>query len=191
MIQKNVINSVIDNGKYFIKEIIPVIVGILIAFYINNWNENKKDSKYINQILSSIHSDLTNSKISIEEKIPDQESLIDSLAFYSDDNKTTILNILKKVDGFQTSTIKMNSWKAISNWKIELIDYKKVSILSEIEEINEMLKMKTQYLMNFIYTNINSKEAAEKQILIILLSDIVSDEEDIKERKNEFEKLNR
>lgn len=45
--------------------------------------------------------------------------------------------------------------------------------------------------MNFIYTNINSKEAAEKQILIILLSDIVSDEEDIKERKNEFEKLNR
>jgi hypothetical protein len=40
--------------KAFFKEIVPIIIGILVALYINNWNENKKDEKYINQILSSI-----------------------------------------------------------------------------------------------------------------------------------------
>lgn|SRR5699024_10998611 len=157
MAEKNIKDRFLNYGKYFIKEIIPVTVGILIALSIGNWNEYKKDTKYINQILSSIHSDLTDSKKSIEEKIPDQKSLIDSLGFYSDNNNKSILDIAMKVNGFQTPTIKMNSWRAISNSKIELIDYKKVAVLSEIEEINEVLKMKTQYLMNFVYTNISSR----------------------------------
>jgi hypothetical protein len=29
--------------KYFTKEIIPVIIGILIALFINNWNEERKE----------------------------------------------------------------------------------------------------------------------------------------------------
>ena len=45
--------------------------------------------------------------------------------------------------------------------------------------------------MNFVYTNISSEETAKKQTLIVLLSDILSNEEDIKEAINEFEKLNK
>jgi len=29
------------------KEIIPVIIGVLIALVINNWNEERKDKKYL------------------------------------------------------------------------------------------------------------------------------------------------
>lgn len=35
-----------------IREIVPVIIGILIALLINNWNEDRKDKKYLNQIFS-------------------------------------------------------------------------------------------------------------------------------------------
>ena len=44
-------------GKYFkyaIGEILLVVVGILIALQINNWNENKKDIEKEQQILLSL-----------------------------------------------------------------------------------------------------------------------------------------
>ena len=47
-----------ENIKSFFKEITPITVGILIALYINNWNENRKDRNYISKITSSINLEL-------------------------------------------------------------------------------------------------------------------------------------
>ena len=50
--------------KYAIGEIILVVIGILIALSINNWNEQKKTKEKEEQILSEIVSDL---KYSLED----------------------------------------------------------------------------------------------------------------------------
>ena len=50
-------------GKYFkyaIGEIILVVIGILIALQINNWNESKNNEQKINKILKQIQKDLLN-----------------------------------------------------------------------------------------------------------------------------------
>jgi len=54
-------------GKYFkyaIGEIVLVVIGILIALQINNWNENIKQeqraTKYVNKIINDIETDLEN-----------------------------------------------------------------------------------------------------------------------------------
>lgn len=44
--------------KYAIGEIALVKIGILLAMQINNWNENRKQQKEFNNILSTIHQDL-------------------------------------------------------------------------------------------------------------------------------------
>jgi len=49
-------------GKYFkyaIGEIVLVVIGILIALGINNWNENRKNKNEEKIFLSKIHEDLT------------------------------------------------------------------------------------------------------------------------------------
>jgi hypothetical protein len=50
--------------KYAIGEIILVVIGILIALSINNWNENKKQEQraiiYANKIINDIETDLKN-----------------------------------------------------------------------------------------------------------------------------------
>ena len=46
--------------KYAIGEIILVVIGILIALGINNWNENRKTKEQIKQFLISLKSDLKN-----------------------------------------------------------------------------------------------------------------------------------
>lgn len=45
--------------KYAIGEIILVVIGILIALQINNWNENRKDRAKEQTILKEIHSDFS------------------------------------------------------------------------------------------------------------------------------------
>lgn len=62
----------------FLKEIIPIIVGILIALNINNWNENRKEKEYISQISSSIKKELAETHKDIDEILSSQKSFIDN-----------------------------------------------------------------------------------------------------------------
>ena len=168
--------------KALIKEVFTIIVGILIALWINNWNETRKDKKYINQISASIDKELGETTEDIIDKIAIQKSLIDSIDFYKKDDKVSILNIVMKATGIHIPSIKINSWKAISNSKIELMEYNKVSTLANIEEQKELLKIKSINLMNFIYPNIKETGTDKKELFKLMMLDIISTEETIQKQ---------
>jgi len=170
----------------FFKEIIPIIAGILIAMYITNWNEDRKDKKYINQIFTSINKELSETKEDIITQIALHNILIDSLDFYERNNTITLMDIAIKVNGIQMPTIKLSSWKAISNSKIELLKYENISTLANIENLREVLIMKNANLSNFIYPNINETTMNKKQILKVMMMDIMSTETAI---QKEIEKV--
>ena len=52
--------------KYAIGEIILVVIGILIALQINNWNENKKNNARKKDILKEIHLEFVTNKSKLE-----------------------------------------------------------------------------------------------------------------------------
>lgn len=54
---------------YAIGEIILVVLGILIALAVNNWNQQKKDKKLGDELLVRIHRDLVQDTIQFREKI--------------------------------------------------------------------------------------------------------------------------
>jgi hypothetical protein len=71
-------------GKYFkyaIGEIILVVIGILIALQINNWNESKKDRTIERETLISLKSDLESAMLQLDFKISQNENykMMDSL----------------------------------------------------------------------------------------------------------------
>jgi len=83
-----------NTGKYFkyaIGEIVLVVIGILIALQINNWNENRKDSIAEKAILENLLENLNLSKIQSEFLISEEnqlkQSLIQILGINSNDNK--------------------------------------------------------------------------------------------------------
>ncbi|QWX84342.1 hypothetical protein H0I23_01425 [Cellulophaga sp. HaHaR_3_176] len=165
--------------KAFFKEIVPIIIGILIALYINNWNENKKDEKYINQILSSMDKELKESNDDIKKKMPQQQTLIDTLGFYKKNDTISLFDVMMKVNGIQIPKIRISSWKAISSSKIELLEYDRVSALANIEEQKEVLLSKTQYLMNFLYPNIKDTSIDKKELIMLMMQDIIVSERDL------------
>jgi len=172
--------------KQFIKDIIPIIAGMLIALFINNWNENRKDAKYIDQIFASITKEFKESNKNISETLPKQKMLLDTLNFYKNDETLSIFDIVVKAKGINVPIIRMNAWKAISNSRIELIDYQKLSLLAKIEEGKNILRMKTQKITDFTYSNLNDRSIGKKHIMSILVSDIINSEKSI---QNEIKKI--
>ncbi len=160
----------------FLKEIIPVIAGILIALFIDNWNETRKDKNYIEQVFSTINSELEGTNDEIKDIIPLQQKLIDSLEFYSNDKNLSVFKIVKKSNGIQIPKIEINAWKAVSNSKIDLVSYKKATSLSNIEEQKEILKDKTEFLMTYLYSNLHETQKNKKETLKIILIDIIQTE---------------
>ncbi|MFV0539614.1 MAG: hypothetical protein ACK5MZ_00045 [Aestuariibaculum sp.] len=171
----------------FAKEIIPVIAGILIALFIDNWNSERQDKIYINQVFLTINNELNDSKKDIKAIIPKQESLIDSLEFYSNNQNIAVLDIVMQSKGIHIPTIKINAWKSVSNSKIDLIDYKKTITLSNIEELKELLNNKSKFLMDFLYSNINETDKHKKQTLKMILLDIIQTEKTIQQNIELFE----
>ena len=55
--------------KYAIGEIVLVVLGILIALSINNWNENRKENKFLKQVYAQIQKDLQVDTLNVSQKI--------------------------------------------------------------------------------------------------------------------------
>jgi len=61
-------------GKYFkyaIGEIVLVVIGILIALSINNWNESRKENSQLKIALKSVYNELVLDSLLIHNQLPD------------------------------------------------------------------------------------------------------------------------
>lgn len=162
--------------RKLISEIIPVIVGILVALLINNWNEDRKDKNYLNQIYSSIEMELAESNANIKEAIPKQIAMLDSIEVYLNNETVSLIEIISSSNGMQKPDIKINSWKAIANSKIELVEYKKISALSDIVEMKENLHGRVEKTADFILINIKKTDKESKELLKMMTIDLINAE---------------
>ena len=59
--------------KYAIGEIVLVVIGILIALQINNWNENRKLNEQRKELISNLITDFTDTNASLDSAIKEKE----------------------------------------------------------------------------------------------------------------------
>ena len=62
-------NQFLKYSRYAIGEIVLVVVGILIALQINNWNEKQKLIKNENELIKSLKKEITNNILELESSI--------------------------------------------------------------------------------------------------------------------------
>jgi len=175
-----------DYSLHFFKDIIPVVAGILIALFIDNWNSDRKDKNYVEQVYSTIDSELNDSKEDIKTTIPKHKSLIDSIELNLNNDNYSILDIVMKAGGINIPQIKNNAWRSISSFKIDLVDYNKLSLLSSIDDDKLNLNKKADFLMNYIYSNINAKDKNSKATLKLIVLDIIQTENTIQRKIDLF-----
>ena len=80
--------------KYAIGEIVLVVIGILIALQINNWNEDRKsESKkqgYYVQLLDDLNNDIVSAQNTIKEFSNHQKEYNDYLSLYDNERLTPV-----------------------------------------------------------------------------------------------------
>ena len=177
--------------KQIVREIVPVIIGILIALFINNWNDNRKERIYLDQMFSSIEEELKESVLDIKRVMPKQLASIDTINAYLDNEQASLYDIVLKADGVYSPTIKTNAWNAIANSKIELVDYERLSALADIEDMKDNLTQRINRQLDFTFQNFEETDKVKKEILKMMILDVVGAEERLQLEIEKFIKENK
>jgi hypothetical protein len=86
---------------YAIGEIVLVVIGILIALQINNWNEARKENTKLKKAIKSVYIDLVSDSLLIYERLPlvnQRNTEITNLlrrSYASETNLDTLVQIMK------------------------------------------------------------------------------------------------
>jgi len=160
-----------------LRDIIPVMLGILIALVINNWNETRKEKKYLQKINASIKSELQESVEDIKRVLPVQLASVDTIEAYLDNDELSMYDLLFKIDGIYSPSIKTNSWNALANSRIELIEYEKLTLLANIEEWKENLANRIEKQTDFVFYNMEETDRVKKKIYRMIILDIIGSEQ--------------
>lgn len=143
--------------KYAIGEIVLVVIGILIALQINNWNEDRKTRLEESILLKNLLIDFKDNKKELEADIAGKIKVIGSIntlyeiiskeVNFSDSEIDSLLNITMTVINFTTSR---NTLSAITgNGKIDIIRNEQLkNLFSKWTYAENKNKLYTSYVTN-------------------------------------------
>ena len=85
--------------KHVLKEMVPVILGILIALFINNWKENRTNEQYVTKALATIETEVKENLSSVSEILPGHYALLEQLVAELENDTLTIAEIITDAGG--------------------------------------------------------------------------------------------
>jgi type II secretory pathway pseudopilin PulG len=110
--------------KYAIGEIVLVVIGILIALSINNWNDNRNKRNEELLLLESIEQDFNENKQRLNQTIKAQEKMI-----FNSNSFITLMANNKGKEVNQDSILKLKSY-ANSWYRAELVNSSYLTIVN-------------------------------------------------------------
>jgi len=134
-------------GKYFkyaIGEIVLVVIGILIALQINNWNEGQKErkieTKILNEIYANLKVDIQNLNLKIQET-----------KYYAQANSNVLEHLKNKTP--LTDSLKLNYARlnGFGNFQPITIGYENLKVKGTDLIKNDSLRLAISQLYDFKY----------------------------------------
>ena len=160
---KNIRQNVLSEGKtrkylkYALGEIILVVIGILIALQINNWNENRKDENLEIEYLKGIKSNIANDLIELEQHFKADTTNFEVFtflirAFNSDSIQSkhqeiiSNLNSSTRLHWFEGQDVVFEDLKSSGRLNLIKSDTIKHSIQKYYKSLQEVIKQENQYI---------------------------------------------
>lgn len=137
---------------YAIGEIVLVVIGILIALQINNWNEQRKERGREVEFLKGLKTDLLADKASLENVIAERDAKVKgSIALL----KTVNLNTYAEVFSADSTISTVHGWAEYvpqTNTFDELVSSGNLSIIKNDSIKSKLLKLKQLREADHTYT---------------------------------------
>ncbi|MCK0178874.1 DUF6090 family protein [Flavobacteriaceae bacterium S0862] len=162
--------------KYAIGEIVLVVIGILIALSINNWNEGRKDRVREQAILAQLENEYSSNLIQLEAKMQMRFSVVSSgltLLQYMNTPKliprdSAILHLGRinndaTFDPIQNDLISSGNIRLIQNQKLKSLLSNWSSDLMAVQEQEKMFSMMVHEIMRPLYNKLGiSRDVYDK-----------------------------
>jgi len=157
--------------KYAIGEIILVVIGILIALYINNSNESRKLEKveidYLNRFLIDLEKDQHLWTDLIEQKNKQLQAIkrIEDIIFFNQDSIITILSLIPNaLDWNDLNPHRTTLNEMLSSGNLNLI--KSDSIKIKLLELDDAYNSEINRVNTFKLEHTNTMEAFRANVFI-------------------------
>lgn len=138
-------NNLAKYLRYALGEILLVVIGILIALQVNNWNEQRKqrakELHYLSNIRTDLNLNIAELNFYIATRIAKTESAKIVLEYYEG-------KPLSDLDDFNMHTVNVYTWHKffqINNTFQELMNSGNLSIISDDSIKNSLLNLETLY----------------------------------------------
>jgi hypothetical protein len=133
-------------------DIIPVIAGILIALFINNFQQNILDRKLLASTLESLSAEFSENEKVIKGLLPRQQGFLDTLRFYLNDKSYSLNDMSTKTNGMGTPKIQSTNWRAaLNNNSFSMLNFETINLLSQIENLYDELKDQEELMYPNVY----------------------------------------
>lgn len=147
-----------NSGKYFkyaIGEILLVVIGILIALYINDWNEKRIEQKEVNAKLQRILEEIQGTKTRIKDDVKFLDSLYigdnqKSLYYLKSGNKDSLKLLEKTMGNFGNASTVLIQMPAIDDFinsghLSKISNYQVKSLIFTTERLKNFSKTYDEY----------------------------------------------
>ena len=140
---------------YAIGEIVLVVVGILIALQINNWNENQKINDTVQNYYNQLLQDLNKDKVYIEKTISFLDSSMTNYNTYLDSYKVPDMSLEQAIT-FQSSMDYLSKSIIFNTNTIQTLENTGDIKLLPFEIKNQLSKLKRNQDMIIYISNSNA-----------------------------------
>jgi hypothetical protein len=159
--------------RYEISEILLVVIGILIALQINNWNENRKNASIEEEIISTLHKEFLRNRLILKE-VTDVLNKSEQSCYQLMNLMNGDRNFLSKhnIDGLLYWSIEFISFNPSTNIFAEVLQSGRLGLIKDKDLISSLFDFQ-QMLDNDNKTFYIYQKFIEEQI-VPYLSDHIS-----------------
>jgi hypothetical protein len=169
------INTIINKIKAYLKELTIVTIGVLIALIISNFKESSQARKYHNASIITIENEVVANNTHLKNVLEKQTRLHDTIEKYNTEH-ISLEELIRKANGLQGATLSNTGLEFYSKNEMNSIDFEMMSILIRMNTLSQLIGMKMEKLMDFVYPNILVDTEESKMLLYIHLENVMESE---------------
>jgi len=171
--------------KTYITELTIVTVGVLIALVISNFNESNQAREYQITSMETIKNEVEANHSVLKGILEKQTTLLDSITKYIEGN-VSLFDLLRKAGGLKSANLSNTGLEFYKRNQINSIDFEIMSTLIQMNMKSELINMKLEKFMDFLYPNLFVDSKESKMIIRIHLLDIIGSEKSVMQLYENF-----
>ncbi len=179
--------------KYILRniifDIIPVTFGVLIALWISDIKQKEKDKKFRDDLIYSLHQELTYNIKELERSIVLQDTLLKNLMYAKDDKTKNLLGVVLKMKGIKFINLKEMSFYILKTEKIMLFENSMIMNMAKLNGLHQFIKKSQEELLSNFYTNLFSYSQDIKTMLYYMFQGYLNSEKALLHYSKKIKKI--